>query len=81
MTDISVEWVEEVPERLRPSPYDEIAEGVRESGKVAKITTSKGSLHTLANRLRHRKTFNGLGIKGRTTPDGHFVYVFTKEGK
>ena len=75
MTDISVDWVDEVPERLRTSPYDEIAERVRESSKVAKITTSKGSLHTLANRLRHR--YPDLGIKGRTTSDGHFVFVFT----
>jgi hypothetical protein len=75
VTDISVEWVDEVPERLfRGSPYDEVAEGVRESGRVAKLPTSKGSLHTLANRLRHR--YKDLGVQGRTTADGHYVYIF-----
>jgi len=79
MTDISVEWVEEVPERLWPSPYDELAQRVRESGKVAKLTSKEGSLHTLASRLRER--YPDLEVKGRTTPDGYFVFVYVKENQ
>lgn len=78
LTDVVVDWVDEVPERVRVSPYDEVAERVRESGQIAKIKTSEGSLHTLAGRLRRR--FTDLRVEGRKIPDeGYYVYMSRKE--
>lgn len=74
MADIPVEWVEEIPEILHASPYDGVAERVRETGKVAKITSSKDSLHTLAGRLRNR--YKDLKVKSRTTEDGYYVFIY-----
>lgn len=79
MTNISVEWVEEIPDRLSRSPYDPIADQVRQTGKIAKIETTKGTMSTLANRLRNR--YKDLEVKSRTTEDGFFVFIETKEGE
>ena len=77
MSDISVEWLDEVPELYRSTPFDEVAQRVRDTGKVANISTTSKSLHTLAARLRKR--FKDLKVEGRTLPDGWFVYISEKE--
>jgi uncharacterized membrane protein YfbV (UPF0208 family) len=76
LTDINVEWVDEVPERFRATPFDEVAQRVRDTGNVAKITTTQTSVHTLATRLRKR--FKDLDVTGRTTADGWFVFIERK---
>lgn len=74
MSGINYELVDEVPERLKPSSqYDPVADAVRKTGRVAKITSSENSLHTLANRLRGR--YPDLEVKARTAEDGYFVFI------
>ena len=74
MSGIDYEMVDEIPERMKPaSQYDPVADMVRKTGRVAKITSSEGSLHTLANRLRTR--YEDLDVKARTTGGGHFVFI------
>lgn len=82
MDEIKVEWVEEIPAPLpRPSPYDPIAEGVREGGKVAKIPVGEMSVHTLASRLRKR--YPDLDVAARKEKTGErFIFIaLKKKGK
>lgn len=76
---IDFDLVDEVPEKLRPSPYDPVVAAVRETGKIARVATTRGSLHTLANRLRKR--YVDLEVEARTTEDGFYVYLSRKETK
>jgi hypothetical protein len=77
LSDISYEMVDEIPDRKKPSSqYDPIADLVRKTGKVARVASSKGSLHTLASRLRGM--YKDLDVKARTTEDGYFVYLAPK---
>lgn len=77
LPNIDYEMVDEIPERMKPSSqYDPVADTVRKTGRVAKITSSEGSLHTLASRLRGR--YPDLEIKARTTEDGFFVFISPK---
>jgi hypothetical protein len=75
MADVEYELVDGIPERMRErhSQYDPVADVVRKTGRTARITSSEGSLHTLANRLRGR--YQDLNIKARTTEEGFFVFI------
>ncbi len=80
MTDISVEWVEEVPtvRHARTSPYDPIVEQVVESGQVAKIETTKKSMNSVAQNLRSRFKDEPVEISARTLEDGNYVFIARK---
>lgn len=80
MTDISVDWVEEVPgPKGRSSKYDPIAEQVRSTGKVARIEATEKTMPTIATALRSR--YDDLQINQRKQEDGFFVYISKKGNK
>lgn len=82
LTELSVEWLDELPVQFRPSPFDEVAKRVADTGEVAKVESTKNSVYTLASRLRKRYKDQKLGLKvqGRATQDGWFIFI-AKEGK
>ena len=83
MTELSIEWLEELPAQFRPSPFDEVAQRVVKTGQVAQIASTKNAVYTLASRLRKRFIAQKLNLKvtGRATHDGWFIFIYNKEGK
>ena len=84
MTDgFHVEWIDELPAQFRPSPFDEVAQRVAATGKVAQVESTENAVYTLASRLRKRYISQKLGVKvtGRATLDGWFIFIYPKEKK
>ena len=78
LSDLPVEWIDELPIQFRPSPFDAIAQRVFTTGKIAKIRSKENSVYTLANRLRHRFKVQELTVEvtGRATHDGWFIFIY-----
>lgn len=81
MTNISVEWVKEIPasKKQRGSKYDAIADRVRAKGGIARIEAeSQKQMSNIVTTLRSR--FKDLKAASRTIPgEGFFVYLSRRE--
>lgn len=76
---VSVDWVDEIPERKRVTPYDSIIEKVLKEGKIARIEATKETAGKIVQTLRSRVVAAGLQAVQRTTTEGTFVFIGPKE--
>lgn len=81
MAEVMFELVDEVPDskRRRASQYDNMADQVRKTGKVARISSTQKAMSSVAQALKKR--YPDLDAYTRTLDDGFFVFLAQKESK